>query len=205
MSGKATERVSRAEQKRRTRDALTFAARGLFAAQGYGATTAEAIAKAANVSRATFYLYFRSKSEIIVEQMRTVEPEILADYRVLGDIALEQDALEGWLRRHAATWRRHQIEFSAISQAMAAEAAVADEWFESYGRIVAELPDLVGRLVESGLSEDRAEARLIALAMTIDRAFYFGIIGERPDFLAAMIAEIAATLTVGLADAARTE
>lgn len=199
MAGETVERVSRAEQKRRTRDALTYAARGLFTAQGYGATTAEAIAKAANVSRATFYLYFRSKAEIIIEQMRSVEPEILADYRALVDVPAAREPLEVWLRRHAATWRRHSMEFSAISQAMAAEPSVADEWFELYGRIVAELPELVDRLIDSGLSEERANARLIASAMTIDRAFYFGIIGDRPDFLAAIISEIADTLAFGLA------
>lgn len=197
MSG-APERVSRAEQKRRTRDALIFAARGLFVAQGYSATTADAIARAANVSRATFYLHFRSKAEIIIEQMRSVEPEILADFRKLAEIPAEQEALEAWLRQHAATWRSHQMEFSAIVQAMAAEPAVADEWFEEYGRIVAELPELVSRLVDSGLDDNRAQARLIAVAMTIDRAFYFGIIGDRPDFLDTIISEIASTLAFGL-------
>ncbi|MGL3148965.1 TetR/AcrR family transcriptional regulator [Microbacterium sp. A82] len=197
MSG-APERVSRAEQKRRTRDALIFAARGLFVAQGYSPTTADAIARAANVSRATFYLHFRSKAEIIIEQMRSVEPEILADFRKLAETPAEQEALEAWLRQHAATWRRHQMEFSAIVQAMAAEPAVADEWFEEYGRIVAELPELVSRLVDSGLDDNGAQARLIAVAMTIDRAFYFGIIGDRPDFLDTIISEIASTLAFGL-------
>ncbi|WP_207205420.1 TetR/AcrR family transcriptional regulator [Microbacterium protaetiae] len=177
---------------------MTYAARGLFIAQGYGATTTDAIAKAAGVSRATFYLHFRSKAEIVLEQMRKAEPDILSDYRALATVPLEQGALKDWLLGHAETWRRYRIEFSAIAQAMAAESSVADEWFESYGHIVAELPELVARLVESGLEPRRANARLTALAMTIDRAFYFGIIGERPEFLATIIEEIAATMVFGL-------
>lgn len=58
--------TSRREQnKLETRQRILAAASRLLAAQGLKATTAEAIAAAAEVSRATFFNYFPSKSAVI--------------------------------------------------------------------------------------------------------------------------------------------
>lgn len=51
----------RTEQTSATRREIGEAARRLFSAQGYGRTTIEAVASAADVSIATVYLLFRSK------------------------------------------------------------------------------------------------------------------------------------------------
>ncbi|WP_258382776.1 TetR/AcrR family transcriptional regulator [Streptomyces sp. NTH33] len=190
--------MSRAEQKRRTRDALVYAARGLFVAQGYTATTADAIARAAKVSRATFYLHFHSKGEIVVEIMRGVEPEVLAAYRRLALVEPTPVATEKWLREHAAMWRRYRMEFTSMEQALANETAVADEWFGLYGRIADAMPAVVDRLTARGLTAERARARLVALAMTIERAFYFAVVRDRPAFFEAIVLELADALAHAL-------
>lgn len=57
-----------AERKRQlVRDELSTAALQLFASHGFDATTIDAIAEAAGVSRRTFFRYFASKEDVIVE------------------------------------------------------------------------------------------------------------------------------------------
>jgi AcrR family transcriptional regulator len=193
-----TASVSRAEQKRRTRAALVHGARGLFVAQGYAATKAEEIARAANVSRATFYLHFRTKAELVLELMHDIEPDVFADFQRLADIEPTPAAAEVWLRGHAALWRRYRMEFASMEQALADESAVADEWFDFYGRLVDALPSVTERLVAGGLTEQRARARLQAITLTIDRAFYFAVVRDKPDFFETIVVEIADALAQAL-------
>jgi AcrR family transcriptional regulator len=59
---------SLAERKRQlVRDELTESALRLLAYQGYEQTTVEQIVAAAGVSRRTFFRYFRSKEDVIIE------------------------------------------------------------------------------------------------------------------------------------------
>jgi len=55
----------RERKKRATRVSIRGAAMELFAGQGFGGTTIDAIAEAANVSRATVFSYFPTKEEIV--------------------------------------------------------------------------------------------------------------------------------------------
>jgi AcrR family transcriptional regulator len=55
----------RERKRRETLKRITDKAMGLFAANGYEATTLDAIADAADISRRTFFHYFQSKEEIL--------------------------------------------------------------------------------------------------------------------------------------------
>jgi AcrR family transcriptional regulator len=55
----------RARKRRETRNRIAKAGLELFLAHGYEATTLEAIAEAAGISRRTFFYYFRSKEDIL--------------------------------------------------------------------------------------------------------------------------------------------
>lgn len=66
VSNLMPESASRVERKRmRNRDALVVAARGLFARQGFEATTIAHIAEAADLGFGTFYRYFLDKEAVL--------------------------------------------------------------------------------------------------------------------------------------------
>jgi AcrR family transcriptional regulator len=70
----------RERKKAKTRASIREHALRLFREQGYGATTVEQIAEAAEVSPATFYRYFPTKEDVVLQD----------DMDVLALEALEQ-------------------------------------------------------------------------------------------------------------------
>jgi AcrR family transcriptional regulator len=94
----------REEQARRTRRAVVTAARELFLAQGYAATTIDAIADAAQVSRRTVFNAAGSKVTLLKLALDWAiagddEPVALADRPAVRAIQAERDprrALELW-------------------------------------------------------------------------------------------------------------
>lgn len=87
----------RERKKRQTRMDLARAAVRLFREQGYDQTTVDDIAAAANVSRRTFFRYFRSKDEVFI-----VDPDgkIEAMHIALAEGPPEEPTLDA-LRRGA--------------------------------------------------------------------------------------------------------
>lgn len=72
--------LSMAERKRRlVRDQLGEAALHLVARQGYEETTVEQIVAAAGVSRRTFFRYFKSKEDVVVESVSDIGDAIRAE------------------------------------------------------------------------------------------------------------------------------
>ncbi len=70
--------VGRRERKRElTKQGLINAAIGLLAAKGYDETTIDDIVAAADVAKVTFYYYFKSKEEIILEIKENTVQEVL--------------------------------------------------------------------------------------------------------------------------------
>ena len=59
----------KARKKQVVRDALSDAAVALFHARGFEAVTVEEIANAAGVSRRTFFRYYESKEDVMVERL----------------------------------------------------------------------------------------------------------------------------------------
>lgn len=174
--------ITREEQKRRTRDSILFAARGLFVAQGYTATTVDKIARAAGVSRQGFYLHYRGKGEIAQDLMAMISPDILADFTRLDDIDdPTPEALVAWLTSHAQLWQRYRMEFAAMEQALATDDDVAGSWYEFYGEITEAMPRTLNAQRHSGASESLARARLRTMFAAVERTFHFLIIRDRDE------------------------
>jgi AcrR family transcriptional regulator len=67
----------REENKLRTRSALERAAARLFEEQGFSATTVRDIAAAAGVGERTFFRYFPSKEDLVLDEVRRLIPSVM--------------------------------------------------------------------------------------------------------------------------------
>jgi AcrR family transcriptional regulator len=117
--------VLRTEQARATRQAIVAAASQLFVANGYGATTIDAVAKAAGVSRKTVFTAVGGKVDLLKVAMDWAVagddlPVALADRAVLRQLLDQPDPsvlLTGWARIQAQIGTRVAALFQALEVA----------------------------------------------------------------------------------------
>src|ERR1700751_5372436 len=99
----------REQQRAFTRRRLMEVAQQLFAAQGYPETTVDDIARAAGASRATFYLHFKSKAELMGSAIDAAVPMAVETYHVLDEQLADggpqlPSRLRGWLAEWVERW-----------------------------------------------------------------------------------------------------
>jgi AcrR family transcriptional regulator len=82
--------VRQSQQRRR----LFAAAAAVFSRVGYGEATAEAIAREAGMSKATFYEHFDNKEDCIVSLFDTAIDVILGAMRAAGERSMDADPAE---------------------------------------------------------------------------------------------------------------
>ena len=85
---------TQAERSATTKDALLRAARPLFATHGFGAVSAESIAKAAGVTRGAMYHQFADKTEVYAAVLEQIEDEVMARIATGIADAPDDDVLE---------------------------------------------------------------------------------------------------------------
>jgi len=98
-----------------TRDRILGRAAEVFLANGFHATSLDAIAKAAHASRATVYQYFAGKEEIFRELSALAERDVLAHGEHLGELGPTVQGVEGlhnWLVEWADIYHAHTAVFA---------------------------------------------------------------------------------------------
>ena len=97
----------REENKARTRSALEQAAARLFEAHGFAATTVRDIAAAAGVGERTFFRYFPSKEDLVLQQVRDLIPGLMDAIRARPaaetPLTALREAIVGWLEETGTT------------------------------------------------------------------------------------------------------
>ncbi|WP_419998073.1 TetR/AcrR family transcriptional regulator [Streptomyces boninensis] len=127
----ATVKSKRAEKARATRRRMLEAARELFVADGYGATTLKGVAERAGVAVQTIYFTFGNKRALLKELVDVTiagddEPVATMDRPWFTD-ALAQDTAEAQLHAHVAGTRQVLDRVAPITQMLAAATAVDPE------------------------------------------------------------------------------
>lgn len=177
---KAPRQSLRELQKQLTRERLIEAGAEEFRNRGYNETTAENIASAAGASRATFYVYFRSKAEVVAELMRRGAAEVLAAYRQLDEIeSPDLESIVSWLEDTFSLWREKAKDFATMEQALANDDVVTDTWISVLGNSYQVMPRTFSRFTDPD-EHERARLHLLTLQMALDRMMYFAVIRERP-------------------------
>jgi AcrR family transcriptional regulator len=95
-----------------------------FQEPGYATTTIDDIAAAAGASRATFYLHFASKLELVRDLAEGLEPEIGAYYDSLDQILADgesYDALREWMVSTVGWFDAHRTFVAIIAEVAAVE------------------------------------------------------------------------------------
>lgn len=87
----------------------------VFNEKGYSATTIDDIAASANISRATFYLHFKGKLELIDMWQEQLRPKIVAYYDRLDDVLANgsREDFYAWMA-DSFRWFEEESTFSRI-------------------------------------------------------------------------------------------
>ena len=146
-----------------TRARLADAAVELFCSAGYVATTIDDITAAAGTTRATFYLHFKSKAEIVLEVLQRLDEEYAPVFAALATVAERPDAagIRSWLESTLATWERTQHASAAVSQAALLEPTLQERRLSAFER---DIEQLSAALQRSG-RWDATGARVRAVLM----------------------------------------
>ncbi len=126
----------REAQKRMTRQRLLEEGLAAFAEQGYSATTIDDIATRVGATRATFYLHFASKAELVRalvqrtnEMLTSIDDPSLTDVVAGGD----REVLKTWLGHKFDQWADIKDHVMVSHQAAAVEPDIQetiDSWFD---------------------------------------------------------------------------
>jgi AcrR family transcriptional regulator len=147
----------REEQKLLTRRLLLEAAKKVFAQRGYGAATVDDVARAAGASRATFYLHFASKAEVMGEIFRSLVPEMREYWRSLDRSLGSREVLRDWFGEAVDWWDKNKDLVPMLHEAAASDRAIAADQLAGMRSVSEEMTAYFAAIRSSA---KRAEARI---------------------------------------------
>jgi AcrR family transcriptional regulator len=134
----------RAAQREFTRARLVEAAIEVFAEKGYPRTTVDDIAERAGSTRATFYLHFKTKSDVLSELIARGEQHFHPIYRNLSPIIAQRPTMAGvrlWLSTAMSEWKAVADLSRPVWEAASIEPEVNDILAARQNGQIAELAD----------------------------------------------------------------
>jgi AcrR family transcriptional regulator len=150
----------REQQRAFTRQRLIEAARQVFAVRGYPNATVDEIASEAGASRATFYLHFKSKTDLTAALVEDVTPFAVKRYRLLDDLLANADSslrdkFHAWLADWLGIWSQSAQMSHALLQAASLEPELEAQRLHQSEALVGALEHYFAGLPEA----ERATAR----------------------------------------------
>jgi AcrR family transcriptional regulator len=154
----------RDEQRALTRRRLKEAALEVIARDGYPSATIDEIAATAGASRATFYLHFKSKADLIRELVETVpdrdREHIWAGLSRLRDP--DPETVRAWLDEVIALYDAQRLYFLAVEQAVAVEPELTEDYYRQVDRYL----DQAARAFHEDVEDVRVHLLLLWVQLT---------------------------------------
>jgi AcrR family transcriptional regulator len=162
----------RAAQREFTRSRLIDGAVEIFAERGYAKATIDEIADRAGATRATFYLHFKSKSDLIIELIGRGEDHFHRVYQDLSPIAHSPTTatVRGWLATAMREWNTIAPFSRPVSEAASIEPEIHALLVARQKNEVAELADA---LRNGTPSLGVADAEVYASVLLAPLRYYF--------------------------------
>ncbi|WP_233576214.1 TetR/AcrR family transcriptional regulator [Saccharopolyspora rhizosphaerae] len=162
----------RQQQKQRTRTALLETARRLFVERGYAAVTIDDITSDVGCSRATFYLHFSGKPDVLRRiSAETAQQRAVSVYADLDEVLGTGTRAEftAWLR-HAVEWFEENRDILPVwDEAVALEPSFRPIAAEAVAELPAAMPRYLQRWGEA--RSDEARLRVGLLVTQLERFF----------------------------------
>jgi len=152
-----------------TRSKITEVSLELFDRLGYFDTSVDAIAKAAGVSRATLYQYFKGKDEIFLELLNECGSALFRVARRIGPLGPDEtgfDNLNWWLGEWSWVFEKYStmfIQWTAIASSDTKVRPAITSFVRSYNHRLAD------RLAVSGLQGLDPEVAAMAMTALVHR------------------------------------
>jgi TetR/AcrR family transcriptional regulator, ethionamide resistance regulator len=125
-------------------------------ADGFSFTelSVDRLAAAAGISRATFYIYFEDKRQLLLKLTRQVFAELSQAANLWWAVAERRDPDDGRraIREIIAAYRRHQAVITAANEMATYDAAVAETYHDLIDDIAAKGKLAIERAVASGMA-----------------------------------------------------
>lgn len=164
--------TARDELRSLTHTRLLTAGEAIFERDGYWRTTVSNITTAANVSRATFYLHFNDKSDLLLAVLQGTLAETPAYFRYVDAALVDggRDKLRSALRRTLNWYQQHGQLLRTSREAMTSEPHLAEKTEGNFARFADEMHDYL-----ASLSPDQrvhAHRRLQLLIIQLDQVAF---------------------------------
>ncbi|WP_020499890.1 TetR/AcrR family transcriptional regulator [Sciscionella marina] len=162
----------RQQQKQRTRRELLESAKRQFVERGYAAVTVDDIAAAVGCSRATFYLHFADKPDVLHKiGAETMAQRARTVYQDLDAVLTSgsRTAFDDWVRRALEWFESNQAILPAWDEAVALEPAFRPIAKRAIDDLPAAMPDYLRRWGEDRHAE--ACLRIELLVSQLERFF----------------------------------
>lgn len=155
----------REEQKLFTRRLLIDAAARVFAARGYGAATIDEIVHDAGASRATFYLHFTNKADVMAALYQALMPATAEYWRKLDQSLHSRQALRAWLDEALRWWEEHRSILPAMHEASVIDSTFAAQQYAGLRRLTDELTGYFAKVRGARRREARLRIELLILQL----------------------------------------
>jgi len=177
------------QQRKRdlVRDTIARAAWELFAAEGYEATTVADIARAAGVSRRTFFRYFSSKEDVVVGTSDALAEDVLAAFARRPPTEPPLDAIREALRPVVEARLAEPREARAIVRQLRESRTLRRAMLERHARMEERLAVLLARRMGANRRTDPTPALLAFVTRALLDAAFNVWYDQRPRDVGAMV------------------